>query len=459
MLKSEIDMSRVRLLNRVEAIDGPVVYAMARDQRVQDNWALLYAQQNALERSQPLVVVCPLKDEFPELTLRQSAFMIDGLKQVERDLSSLNIPFLLATNNPRETLLSFLGQVGAGMVVTDFSPLRASRQWKALLAEVMAIPVVEVDAHNIVPCRVASPKQEYAAYTFRPKITRLLGQFLTEFPAPVKHPFTLTLNHPEIDWKPVGNSITTDSSIGPVREIQAGSDAALIALHSFLENKLPSYTDGRNDPNAGAQSGLSPYLHFGQISAQRVALEAQRFDASIPSQEAFLEELIVRRELSDNFCFYNADYDSFSGFPEWAQNTLNQHRHDPRPFLYTQGDFESAATHDKLWNAAQNEMVVTGKMHGYLRMYWAKKILEWSATPEEALATALFLNDKYELDGRDPGGYVGAAWSIGGVHDRPWFERDIYGKVRYMSGGGCKRKFDVPGYVARMARLHTEVSS
>jgi deoxyribodipyrimidine photo-lyase len=456
---AQVAPQRSRALNQAEAGDGPIVYAMARDQRVMDNWAFLNAQQIALEQHQPLVVICPVNGEYPEPPLRQATLMLDGLRQVERAFLMLNVPLLVATNKPHETLLSLLGRVRAGTVVTDFSPLRTSRQWKTSLAEVLAIPVIEVDAHNIVPCWVASPKQEYAAYTFRPKINRLLGKFLTDFPAPVKHPFSLSDHPPAVNWKRVMDAMSTDNSVPPAPNFKAGTDAAFAALQSFLENRLSSYAENRNDPNSDAQSGLSPYLHFGQISAQRVALETQRFDEHVASQEAFLEELIVRRELADNFCFYNANYDTFAGFSDWAQNSLNQHRTDPRSYLYSRDELEAAATHDTLWNAAQTEMVVTGKMHGYLRMYWAKKLLEWSLTPQEALATALYLNDKYELDGRDPNGYSGVAWSIGGVHDRPWFERDIFGKVRYMSERGCRGKFDVPGYVKRIQHLRGEIGA
>jgi deoxyribodipyrimidine photo-lyase len=181
-----------------------------------------------------------------------------------------------------------------------------------------------------------------------------------------------------------------------------------------------------------------------------VALEVQRFDSDTQAQEEFLEELIVRRELTDNFCLYNEQYDSFDGFPNWARATLDEHRADPRAYLYSRDDFESGQTHDDLWNAAQGQMVATGRMHGYMRMYWAKKILEWTVSPEVALETAIYLNNKYQLDGNDPNGYVGVAWSIGGVHDRPWFERDIFGKVRYMSYDGCRRKFDVDQYIRRI---------
>jgi deoxyribodipyrimidine photo-lyase len=184
-----------------------------------------------------------------------------------------------------------------------------------------------------------------------------------------------------------------------------------------------------------------------------VALEAERYDQNLASQESFLEELIVRRELSDNFCYYNAEYDTFTGFPRWARKTLDEHRADPRPYLYDRETLEMAATHDELWNAAQAEMVLTGKMHGYLRMYWAKKILEWSVTPEQAQANAIYLNDRYSLDGHDPNGYTGIAWSIGGVHDRAWSERDVFGKIRYMSAAGCRRKYPIGEYIAKVGAM------
>jgi len=456
---TNVDQSRIRFLKEAPFGRGPVVCIMARDQRVSDNWALLHAQHLALELKKPLVVLLPITAEYPELTRRQAAFMIAGLRETVRDLARLNIPAAVPSGAKSVISLdALLPKLQPGAIVTDFSPLRASRMWKQQLAERIAIPLIEADAHNIVPAWVASDKQEYAAYTLRPKIHRQLGRYLTDFPAPVKHPFGYAGSVVAPDWNTIENAVVTDDSVAAVGNFTAGSRAALDVMSKFLTNKLAAYNDGRNDPNVGAQSQLSPYLHFGQISAQRVALEAQRYQDDIPSQEAFLEELIVRRELSDNFCLYNPRYDSLDGFPDWARTTLNEHRHDPRPYLYSRDDFEAAATHDELWNAAQNELVLTGKMHGYMRMYWAKKILEWSPTPEDALAAALYLNDKYELDGRDPNGYTGVAWSIGGVHDRPWFERDVFGKVRYMSEGGCRRKFDVSGYIDRISRLRSEVA-
>jgi deoxyribodipyrimidine photo-lyase len=221
-------------------------------------------------------------------------------------------------------------------------------------------------------------------------------------------------------------------------------------LGQFIAERLPGYDTDRNDPNRSGQSGLSPYLHFGQISAQRVALEVRKADARPEAKAAFLEELIVRRELSDNFCFYNPAYDSFEGFHSWAKATLNAHREDRRQFLYSLRQLEAGGSHDPLWNAAQKEMVATGKMHGYLRMYWAKKVLEWTPSPEEAIAIAIYLNDRYSLDGRDPNGYAGIAWSIGGVHDRAWGERPVFGKIRYMSYEGCRRKFGVDRYIKKV---------
>jgi deoxyribodipyrimidine photo-lyase len=206
---------------------------------------------------------------------------------------------------------------------------------------------------------------------------------------------------------------------------------------------------------ASGQSNLSPYLHFGQISAQRVALEVSSSSVEESPQQQFLEELIVRRELSDNFCYYNRNYDSIDGFPSWARTSLDKHAKDRRPYIYSLERFEHAETHDELWNAAQMEMIRTGKMHGYLRMYWAKKILEWTRNAADALKIAIFLNDRYELDGRDPNGYAGCAWSIGGVHDRAWFERPVFGKIRYMSYNGCKSKFDVESYIAEVKKWKT----
>ena len=224
-------------------------------------------------------------------------------------------------------------------------------------------------------------------------------------------------------------------------------------MESFIAERLESYNTLRNDPTKNALSNLSPYLHFGQISAQRVVLEVEKAKSDPESKKAFLDEILVWKEIADNFCYYNPGYDRFESFPDWAKKSLNAHRHDRRTYIYTLEEFEAGKTHDPLWNASQMELLRTGKMHGYMRMYWAKKILEWSESPEKALEIAICLNDRYELDGRDPNGYAGIAWSIGGVHDRAWREREVIGKIRYMSYEGCKRKFDVKLYIAKYSAL------
>jgi len=221
-------------------------------------------------------------------------------------------------------------------------------------------------------------------------------------------------------------------------------------MRNFIANKLKDYDLNRNDPILNGQSNLSPYLHFGQISAQRVALEIINQPIDETSKNSFLEELIVRRELSDNFCHYNLNYDTTEAFPAWAKKSLENHIYDKREYIYTLEQFANALTHDDLWNAAQLEMVKYGKINGYLRMYWAKKILEWTESPEKAIEIAISLNDKYQLDGRDPNGYTGIAWSIGGLHDRPWNERPVFGKIRYMNYNGCKRKFNVAKYIEKV---------
>ena len=448
-----VDPRRIRALRDGIDITGPVVYWMSRDQRVSDNWALIYAEQVAREKNAPWGVLFCLVPDFLGAAKRQYDFMLGGLHEVEKTLARYAIPFFLVTGDPEREIPRFVTSHRISALITDFSPLKIGRRWKEQVAGKIDIPFFEVDAHNIVPCWIASGKQEYGAYTIRPKLRRLLPDFLTEFPRLRKSLIPWPKTPRPIDWKKAGRTLTVDQSVTAVDWLSPGEKAAEKIFQDFLINRLDKYHEAANDPSAEAQSRLSPYIHFGHISAQRVAFELQKHDRNIASQEAFQEQVIIRRELSDNFCLYNREYDSFDGFPEWARKTLDDHRCDIRPHVYSRDQLERALTHDELWNAAQMEMVLSGKMHGYMRMYWAKKILEWSRSPQEALATAIYLNDKYELDGRDPNGYVGIAWSIGGVHDRPWSERAIFGKIRYMSYDGCRRKFDVARYVDRIARL------
>lgn len=445
---------RVWNLKTGAEVHGPVAYWMSRDQRSRDNWALVHAQKVAISRKSPLLVVFSLANKFLGATERQYDFMFRNLREVEASLSKLDIPFFLLKGPPGSTISDFAEDNGVSYLVTDFDPLRIKRDWKKEVIERMDTPIVEVDAHNIVPCWMTSGKQEYGAYTIRPKIKRMLPQFLDQMVQPKKHPYSWS-DKSMVDWDGVYDGLELKGSTPPVGWLKPGEEAALSALREFVDHGLVGYDIGRNDPTIGGQSGLSPYLHFGQLSAQRVALEVNRSSAPQGDKAAFLEELIVRRELSDNFCFYNPSYDSVDGFPNWARTTLEDHRADPREYLYTLAELEKGMTHDDLWNAAQMEMVRRGKMHGYMRMYWAKKILEWTSSPEEAMEAAIFLNDRYELDGRDPNGYAGIAWSLGGVHDRAWGERPVFGKIRYMSRSGAERKFDVQRYVEM--HLHQDI--
>jgi deoxyribodipyrimidine photo-lyase len=446
-MKSE----RIRQLKQGEEKSGPVIYWMSRDQRAHDNWALLFAQEKAIKEQASLGVVFCLVPQFLGATLRQYSFMLKGLEEIEKSLEGKNIPFFLLLGSPEEEIPEFFENQRVSTLISDFDPLRLKRKWKEDVSNRINIPFYEVDAHNIIPCWEASPKREFAAYTFRPKVKRKLNEFLDSIPSLKKHPFLWKGKTQKIDWDGVKKGLKINSDVAEVDWIKPGEKSARKMLNQFIEKRLSKYDAERNDPNADGQSNLSPYLHFGQISAQRAALEIQRKSGSASNKKAFLEELIVRRELSDNFCYYNEHYDSFQGFPDWAKKTLDEHRQDKREYVYSLDQFEMAETRDDLWNAAQKEMVNTGKMHGYMRMYWAKKILEWTKSPEDALKIAIFLNDKYELDGRDPSGYVGVAWSIGGVHDRAWFSRPVFGKIRYMSYNGARSKFDIRAYINKVS--------
>jgi len=318
------------------------------------------------------------------------------------------------------------------------------------------IPVIQVDAHNVVPVWAASDKQEYAARTIRKKVMMSLPVYLTDFPALEKHPHApAKTDWPKpVDWEAAERSLEVDRSVKPVADVTPGSAAAKKMLEEFCEQRLELFAEKRNDPNVKALSGLSPYLHFGQLAAQRCALRVRQVGekggaAAQKSVESFIEEAVVRRELSDNYCFYNKRYDSVEGAADWAQLSLAVHAPDAREHAYSREQLETAQTHDNLWNASQLQMVREGKMHGFLRMYWAKKILEWMPSPKEALATAIWLNDRYSLDGRDPNGYVGCMWSICGIHDMGWAERPVFGKIRFMNYAGCKRKLNIPMFVAK----------
>ncbi len=427
---------------------GNIAYWMSREQRVSDNPGLYYAAQLALVADVRLMVVFTLTGNYPGAALRHYDFMIRGLLIVAHKLKLQNIPFIILHGDPVESLVKFVKEHDVGTVISDFDPLKIKSAWKYGFIQNSSSLLIEVDGHNIVPARYASDKLEFGAYTLRPKIHRMLSIFLEDFP---ELPEMKSSNYFGELFSPesILQSLGLDRSVPPVHWILPGEDNAEKLLQNFLDNKLADYAALKNDPNKDASSGLSPYLHFGQLSAQRIAMQVIRNYHADTNSEAFLEELIVRKELADNFCLYNKNYDNPAGFHEWAQKTHLAHEKDEREYLYSREQFENGSTHDPLWNAAQNEMINTGKMHGYMRMYWAKKILEWTKSVIEAMEIAIYLNDKYELDGRDPNGYAGIAWSLGGVHDRAWGERPVFGKIRYMNDKGCRRKFDVEAYIRR----------
>jgi deoxyribodipyrimidine photo-lyase len=448
-MQSPVPPERTRDLNGQPDGSGPVLLWISRDQRMRDNWAYAAARELADRRGVPLIACFCLMPRLGAASRRHFDFMVDGLRELERDLGDGGVPLDVLAGDPAKLIPEAARRHEAGSVVCDFSPLTMARRRRRDVAAALAVSMTEVDAHNIVPAWVASDKREHSAFHMRNRLARLLPHWLTEPPA-AKAPAVAGTPSP-VDWEAVLSTISADD-VGPPLTVPAGEKAALATLERFVEDGLSDYSAGRNDPNRDAQSGLSPYLHFGQLSAQRAAWEVNRAQAG-ENGDDFLDELVTWREVAENHCFYNADYARFRGLQDWSRRTLDDHRDDPREYLYELDQLEHAQTHDELWNAAQREMTITGRMHGYMRMYWAKKILEWSPSPEEAMRRAIRLNDRYELDGRDPNGYVGVAWAIGGTLDRPWREREVYGKIRYMNENGARRKFDVDGYIARIDRI------
>ena len=440
-----MNSDRIKPLNNLKFNGSSVCYWMQRDKRVQDNWALIHAQDLALKNKVPLYVCFTYLGKFKDANIRQYQFLFDGLKETSEKLNNKNIPFYLLKGDSVVEIEKFIEINNIGCLVTDFSPLKVYQNRVAKVASKINIQFHQVDAHNIIPTWIASEKQEYAAYTFRPKVLKKIDEYLTDFSEIINHPIKPSIELKLINWEEVINNLEIDHSVPKINWLVSGENAADVIFNKFINQSYYDYGDDKNNPNIDGTSNFSPYLHYGHISSQRIALSLYANEAI--ESKGFLEQLIVRKELADNFCYFNKSYDSYNGFPNWARKSLDSHRNDEREYLYSLSELEEANIHDELWNAAQKQMVTTGKMHTYMRMYWAKKILEWSPTPEDALQNTIDLNDKYELDGRDPNGYTGIAWSIGGIHDRPWFDRPIFGQVRYMSYGGCKNKFNINSYI------------
>lgn len=449
-----IHPQRISLLN-----DKPirkrdyVLYWMQASQRAEYNHALEFAIEKANELNNPLVAFFGITDNYPEANERHYYFLCEGLKTVHRALAKRGVQLVIRHCSPENGLIAIARK--ASCVVVDAGYTKVQRAWRSTAAAGLACALFQVETDVVVPVTVTSPKEEYAAATIRKKIQRQLKTFLIPLKSRKLNSDSLSINVNSLfsvdDPAGAVARLNIDRSVSRSRHLSGGTLSAKKMLTHFIKNKLDRFADLRNDPGKDYLSNLSPYLHFGHIAPLYIALQVQK--ANSPGNDAFLEELIIRRELSMNFVWYNKHYDSFACLPKWAQDTLRYHKRDRREHLYTRKQFEQAKTHDPYWNAAQLEMVLTGKMHGYMRMYWGKKILEWSKTPEEAFQIALYLNNKYELDGRDPNAYTGVAWCFG-KHDRAWAERPIFGKVRYMNAAGLKRKFEIDAYVNRIESLH-----
>jgi deoxyribodipyrimidine photo-lyase len=453
-----------------------IIYWCQRDVRTADNWALLFAAHLAETQKVPLHVMHVLPpppqnskddEEIPELknmrmTERHGRFYLGGLQLVHSELEKKQVAFhvvrplshRLVANTIQTQIIE---EFDPRAIICDFSPLRHVRQWMegALLesCEASELPLWQVDAHNVVPVWHAADKRQVGARTLRPKIHNVVKKFLQKFPkfsgnahlekAPKIGQFEYKAHQSFLEW---------DESVPAVKWAQPGTAAAKKNFESFVTTGgLSKFDSLRNNPNyTNICSGLSPWLNHGHMSFQRCMMAVKKFNRYATGSAAYIEEGLVRRELSDNYLFYTPDdYDKLTGAAGWAQETLQVHSSDPREYVYSLEELENGQTHDDLWNAAQLQAVREGRMHGFLRMYWAKKILEWSESPEVALRTAQYFNDKYPLDGRDPNGFVGVGWSIMGIHDMGWKEREIFGKIRFMNYNGCKRKFKVTDFVKK----------
>lgn len=435
-----------------------VVYWMQRAQRGRDNHAVDVAVKVANALGLPLVAYFAAISNFPHANLRHYAFLNRGLIDIEEDMAARGIAFVMR-RAPHESHERLFEDVGAAMVIGDENPMPEPERWRQRLASQLRVPFWTVDTDVVVPSKLIE-KAQYGAYTIRPRLFRLLPNYLHSYEnlkadREWKRPrgFHADSVHEDITrgWKDL------DRSVLPVEEWTGGTHAAMKRLRHFVDRILVNYEKTRSRPEMDGTSRLSPYLHFGHIGPLTIALAVEAAAKKNPklrsARDAFFNELIVWRELAVNFVRHTASYDSPECAEPWAKQTIAEHARDEREFVYSLRELESAKTHDPLWNAAQQQMLHHGWMHNVMRMYWAKKILEWSPDVKTAMRHAVHLNDKYFLDGRDPNGYAGIAWAILGKFDRAWNERPVFGKIRYMSGASTGKKFDSKRYMQQMEVL------
>jgi deoxyribodipyrimidine photo-lyase len=430
-----------------------VVYWMQRAQRAFDNPALDVAVSVANELRKPVVVFFAPVPFCPKANDRHFRFLADGIAEIAEGLAKRQIGFVFRFY-PEHRLLTFCAEANPCIVIGDENPLREAERWRSRVTRDLQVPFWTVDADVVVPSKLLE-KEHYGARTIRPRLHQLLPQFLKRSGNPAAHVlWTAPPGLREQSWNvDFTRDWTIDRNIAPPSGWRGGSKESLRRLKLFLDARLAGYPDHRSRPDIDGTSRISPYLHFGHLGPLTVALAVETASAPAAAKEAFLEQLIVRRELAVNFVRFNPLYDSMECLEPWADHSFARHASDRRPMLYSENQLENAETHDPLWNAAQKQLVLAGWIHNYLRMYWAKKILEWSPSVTAAYQRAIWLNDRHQVDGRDPNGYAGIAWAIVGKHDRPWFERPVFGQVRYMSLASTGRKFDSKAYIEHVQKL------
>ena len=472
--------------NRPVRPDGEfVLYWMIAARRTRGNFALQHAASEAARLGRPLVILEALRCDSPYASDRLHRFVLDGMAANARALVSRPViyhPYVEPSPGAGKGLLAALAE-RACLVVTDDFPAFFLPRMVAAAGRQLPVRLTAVDGNGLLPLRAAD-RAYPTAYAFRRFLQKELPSHLAEMPVedplarlpllpPTPLPSTVTARWPAVDPLLLYGvpeflaALPIDHGV-PATATSGGQEEARDRLERFVSNKLSRYVEERNHPDLDAGSGLAPYLHFGHIGAHelfravadheewvphdlaaRGAGQREGWWGMAPAAEAFLDQLVTWRELGFNNALHRADFLELTSLPDWAQRTLAAHAVDPRRYCYSLEELRAAATHDPLWNAAQRQLLTDGTIHNYLRMLWGKKILEWSPTPEAALAVMLELNDRYALDGRDPNSGTGILWCLG-RHDRPWGPiRPVFGSVRYMSSENTRRKVRVVEYLER----------
>lgn len=440
-----------------------ILYWMQQSQRTIKNDALNLAIRRGNELGLPVLVVFVIIPDFPDGNERHYKFMVQGLKDVEEGLDNLNIGFRYSLGNIPESIFNYIED--AAEIIVDKGYLKIQRLWRKKLFEYVYknynMNCFQVECDVLVPVRETSIKEEYSARTIRSKINKKFDKYFVDeedlFPKTVWMEDYIKTPKVFINDNDIFKSLKFNVKVSESKFYYGGQKRAYELLNDFIENKIANYLD-RNHPEFDYMSEMSPYLHFGQISILDILNRVRdsynaRDDISEDAYKSFLDEIVVRRELAINFVYYNLDYDQFNKMTyDWCYETMNNHRDDSREYIYEIEDFEACQTHDPYWNASMKELIITGKMHTYMRMYWCKKIIEWTRDYEEAYRISIELNNKYNLDGRDPNSYAGVAWCFG-KHDRAWKERKVFGKLRYMNDNGLKRKFNMEGYLEKINKI------